>query len=166
MRNLTLLILVLIVSVFSFRGNRRAGEIENSLKAAVSPDSLLELARRIPVKMRSETAPREITKDPMGPFPCVHVKDVLGRHRPVIFHINEGVVYNPTMAGRYSPLFPIERFRINEYTDFRIEDFLDDSWDELIGYVGLYIFDDTDQRRHIHDSLNLETDASRRIPKK
>jgi hypothetical protein len=162
-----LTIFILMMGVF-FSGDLICAQDNNSrlTNSSISLDTLLPLLRELVSEVRSEPVPREIIKRPISSGGCVHVKDVLKRSRLVIFHTNEGVVYNPKVAGKYYPLFPYDRFRINEHADFKNEDFLIDSWDELIAYVGLYIFDNTDQRRHALDSLDLKTDASRQVIKK
>ena len=166
MRHLRFIIILLFVCPIAIGGNVKKEKDTHPLQTICSYDSILELARKLSIKIRSQRDTIFIVADVFEGLPheCPwrgrrgrRSFDLLStKYKRLFFDINEGVVYSFDISGKYFPLFPFGRFRINEWTDSTGFKFSDDTWDDLLDYFGRNIYDYTDQRRHIHDSLALE----------
>jgi hypothetical protein len=145
---------LIAISLICLGGDLPAVGPGRSLVAAASPDSLLGLVRNIPVEIKNEINYRKIRVHRVTvsyPEDFMPFRGYVPEYNP-----SEGVFYLPYAEGRSYPLFPVERYRIiNDAWEIVVFD-LEDPYDRLLEYVGLYIIDNTSRRRCICDSISLQ----------
>lgn len=158
---------LLIVVTFCFVISTPGKSILSRSEASVSHDSIFKLACRIRKKSRSDIRRLRISTPSRLP---IHWSCSSGRYRHdferYVYESRGGIFYADFPAGQYSPLYPVDGFRMVDDNKELVLEVLDEFGADLLGYSGPCLFYEIDKRRHEYNSLSLKPQQSLPVIKK